>query len=125
MYVEQIHPPRALKCYSTASNDKMMAVTTDDNDDEEEPDSYSVAVKSNKQGYLYAKVLAGRNARGYWMRKWFFLEQGIFGSCTVSTVNKERGCIVLADRISISECTYKISTDTDRRYCFEVIHPKW
>jgi hypothetical protein len=40
------------------------------------------------------------------------------------TINKQKALIMLGDRVLVSECTYKVVTDVDRRFCFEITHPK-
>ncbi|KAK4513061.1 Glutaredoxin [Mucor velutinosus] len=144
LYMAQVKPHRSLKKYSTAANDPMLAVspsshTTMDSGDEEtaptlsstlaakqlNPNTMGVSRKASKgkQGYLNSRIMNGKS-RSPWVRRWFFLQEGWLGTCTVSTIHKEKGCIVLGDRIRISECIFRVCTDLDRRYCFEVTHPK-
>lgn len=137
LYINQIKPHRSLKRYSTVGNDQMLAVSHNSLESEEEVspstaattqelDPSSIGVKKaskGKQGYLNSRIMIGKS-RPPWVRRWFFLQEGWFGTCTVSTINKEKGCIVLGDRIRISECIFRVCTDMDRRYCFEVTHPK-
>ncbi|KAF1805942.1 hypothetical protein FB192DRAFT_1365244 [Mucor lusitanicus] len=138
-YMAQIKPHRSLKRYSTAANDPMLAVSPSamDSDSQQEattttslqpsPDTMGVSnstrAPKGKQGYLNSRIMNGKS-RPPWTRRWFFLQEGWFGTCTVSTIHKEKGCIVLGDRIRISECIFRVCTDMDRRYCFEVTHPK-
>jgi hypothetical protein len=145
IYIEQTKPPRSLKRYSTTSNDQMYAVissTSLHESDEEarlsspflnpntigikKPTNFNAADhKSGKQGYLNSRiVVTGCKSRPSWTRKWFFLQEGWFGTCTVSTINKEKGCITLGDRVWITNSVFRVNTDIDRRYCFEVIHPE-
>ncbi|CAO0795768.1 unnamed protein product [Mucor circinelloides] len=141
LYIAQIKPHRSLKRYSTAGNDQMLAVSPNamESGDDDTPSSSSSAppaakelnpntigvrkASRGKQGYLNSRIMSGKS-RPPWVRRWFFLQEGWFGTCTVSTINKEKGCIVLGDRIRISECIFRVCTDMDRRYCFEVTHPK-
>ncbi|KAI8997435.1 hypothetical protein BDB01DRAFT_38067 [Pilobolus umbonatus] len=134
-------PPRTLKRYSSNLTDTHESAEEDQNQLKKrrrkssslsKNDSLSsmddtqdnLVLKYDKQGYLNCRILSSKSTRSSWARKWFFLQKGWFGICTVSTVNKEKGCIILSDRVPISECTYKVNNDSDRRYCFEVIHPK-
>ncbi|KAG2233388.1 hypothetical protein INT48_000391 [Thamnidium elegans] len=121
-YIEQVKPDRSLKRYSfptTVISDDTTTTTIKD-DDITQPKKIG-----NKQGYLNSRVIiTGKSARPPWSRKWFFLQQGWFGTCTVTTINKEKGCITLGDRVSIKEAVTRISTGSDRRFCFEVVHPK-
>ncbi|KAI8053147.1 uncharacterized protein B0P05DRAFT_561784 [Gilbertella persicaria] len=121
-YINQSKPHRSLKRYSTSSNDPMSAVSPMESDDDlSTPDTN----KNEKQGYLNCRIATPKVTRPPWNRKWFFLQDGWFGTCTVSTVQKEKGCIVLGDRIRISEAIFRICSDVDRRFCFEVTHPKY
>lgn len=150
IYIEQTKPHRSLKRYSTQSNDQMSAVSPSNLESDEESEQQANNRRSsltldanttgvmrktpsiiinkqsgNKQGYLNCRIIpAGKSARPPWARKWVFLQDGWFGTCTVSTVNKEKGCITLGDRVSITECVFRVCTDIDRRFCFEVVHPK-
>lgn len=150
IYIEQTKPHRSLKRYSTQSNDQMSAVSASNMESDEEseqqanerrssltldPSTIGIMRKTpsivinrqsgNKQGYLNCRIIpTGKSARPPWARKWVFLQDGWFGTCTVSTVNKEIGCITLGDRVNITECVFRVCTDIDRRFCFEVVHPK-
>ncbi|KAI7873220.1 uncharacterized protein EV154DRAFT_528530 [Mucor mucedo] len=70
--------------------------------------------QSHKWGYLFI-----RGARNYWTRRWFFLYDGSFGSCNVST--RQKGNITMNDRVSVLLCDIKPLADIDRRFCFEVM----
>lgn len=70
--------------------------------------------QSYKWGYLFI-----RGARNYWVRRWFFLYDGCFGSCNVST--RHKGTITMSDRVSVLLCDIKPLADIDRRFCFEVM----
>ncbi|KAI8364665.1 uncharacterized protein BYT42DRAFT_589984 [Radiomyces spectabilis] len=135
-FIQRSRPHRSLKRYSTSNNDQMSAVSVSmaqgDRDDKysgyESPSEYSETdhpkEHPSKQGYLYARIIVGKPARYSWVRRWFFLQDGWFGYCHVSTVNKVKGCVVIGERASIEECEGKIVTDMDRRYSFEIISPQ-
>lgn len=133
IYIEQMRPQRSLKRYSIQLYDKVPAAVSNIETDEPHTSKVlSMGISAdqkktgNKQGYLNSRiVITGKSARPPWSRKWFFLQQGWFGTCTVATLNKEKGCIVLGDRVAIKECVFRVCTDIDRRYCFEVVHPKY
>ncbi|KAL9552880.1 hypothetical protein MBANPS3_003554 [Mucor bainieri] len=127
LYMAQIKPDRSLRKYSTAANDS----GGDDNNNNSNSESTTATTTTttpttpkDKQGYLNSRIINGGKSRPPWVRRWFFLQEGWFGTCTVSTIQKEKGCIVLGDRIRISECIFRVCADMDRRYCFEVTHPK-
>ena len=71
---------------------------------------------SHKWGYLYI-----RGARGYWIRRWFFLYDGCFGSCNINPSSRQKGTITMGDRVSVLLCDIKPMVDIDRRFCFEVM----
>lgn len=120
-YIEQVKPHRSLKRYSFPTT----TTTSDDTATVKNNDITQPKKLGNKQGYLNSRIIiTGKSARPPWSRKWFFLQQGWFGTCTVTTINKEKGCITLGDRVSVKEAVTRISTGSDRRFCFEVVHPK-
>ncbi|KAI9322134.1 hypothetical protein BX666DRAFT_577133 [Dichotomocladium elegans] len=76
---------------------------------------------NSKEGYLITRTVVGKPARYSWIRRWFFVQNGWFGSCIVTTVDKNKGCITIAgDRIAVASCSCRIVNDIDRRFCFEV-----
>ncbi|KAI9491484.1 hypothetical protein BDB00DRAFT_483753 [Zychaea mexicana] len=75
----------------------------------------------SKEGYLFTRVVVGKPARYSWIRRWFFVQDGWFGACAVSTVDKVKGCVVIADRVRVSDCTCRVNNEIDRRFLFEVV----
>ncbi len=103
-YIQQSTPHRSLKRYSISMQ-------------ENSSDPLENSIKTwGKQGYLNNRV-----ARSSWTRRWFFLQSGWFGAMTI---DKQMGYIMLCDRVRVSECTIKVITESDRRFCFEIICPK-
>ncbi|KAI8367897.1 hypothetical protein EDC96DRAFT_506449 [Choanephora cucurbitarum] len=127
-YINKSKPNRSLKRYSTLSNDPMVAVSptenTSDDDSNSNKEWVNTLKKGEKQGYLNCRIVSSRN-RTPWSRRWFFLQQGWFGTCTVSTIQKEKGCVMVNDRIRITEATFRVFSESDRRFCFDLIHPKY
>ncbi|KAI8082930.1 uncharacterized protein BX664DRAFT_267811, partial [Halteromyces radiatus] len=104
-YIRKIRPHRSLKRYSTSNNDQLSSIIS----------------RHVKQGYLFSRITVGKPSRYSWVRRWFFLKDGWFGQCTISTVNKSRGTITINDRIPIdASCECRIFIDIDRRFCFQV-----
>ncbi|ORE19893.1 hypothetical protein BCV71DRAFT_93991 [Rhizopus microsporus] len=101
-YLQQCTPHRSLKRYSITQYDDIIE------------NLHETVI--GKEGYLNSRI-----ARSTWVRKWFFLQRGWFGTMTI---NKQKALITLGDRVLVSECTYKVVTDVDRRFCFEITHPK-
>ncbi|ORX60370.1 hypothetical protein DM01DRAFT_1300121 [Hesseltinella vesiculosa] len=127
--IRHLRPHRSLKRYSTTSNDQMMAINNNSADSfhsadgdmpASPPPTIPSASNGAKQGYLFYRQTVGKSARSTWVRRWFFLKNGWFGSVFTSTVNKRKGCVVMGDRISVKSSHCRVYTDIDRRYCFEV-----
>ncbi|KAI7855698.1 hypothetical protein BDC45DRAFT_544871 [Circinella umbellata] len=71
---------------------------------------------ANKWGYLFSRI-----SRMSWVRKWFFLHDGYFGTCHINTNPKLKGAITVGERVSVLLCDIKPMADQDRRFCFEVV----
>ena len=72
---------------------------------------------SEKQGWLYVRTLAGRPARTVWIRRWFYVKNGIFG-CLVQ--GSKSGGVEESERIGVLLCGIRPSAQEERRFCFEV-----
>lgn len=105
-FLLDMKPSRSLKNYSTNEQPK-----------EQEP----ILQEYNKHGYLNSKVMViGKSNRASWTRRWFYLQDGWFGSCTLNT--KEKANIQLSERVLVKDAQVRICPDLDnnRRYCFEL-----
>ncbi|KAG2234954.1 hypothetical protein INT48_005108 [Thamnidium elegans] len=71
-----------------------------------------VALANSKWGYLFVRV-----SRHSWVRKWFFIHSGYFGSCQLGS-NKRS--IIIDTRYKLSEGDLTVFADTDRRFCFQI-----
>lgn len=69
----------------------------------------------SKWGYLFSRI-----SRHTWTRRWCFIYNEHFGWCTVSN-KPSRAMVTVEEKISLASCDVKLITDTDRRYCFEVL----
>ncbi|CDH50646.1 transcription factor [Lichtheimia corymbifera JMRC:FSU:9682] len=69
----------------------------------------------SKWGYLFSRI-----SRHTWTRRWCFIYNEHFGWCTVSN-KPSRAMVTVEEKISLASCDVKLVTDTDRRYCFEVV----
>ncbi|KAI9265211.1 hypothetical protein BDA99DRAFT_604465 [Phascolomyces articulosus] len=139
--VRQLRPYRSLRNYTTPMNSGMVT-STPAADDASGLDQPSVSPRTSqisilgggvgitttddqpvysKEGYLFTRAVVGKPARYSWMRRWFFVQDGWFGACNVSTIDKVKGCVVIADRIKVSDCTCRTNNDVDRRFLFEVV----
>ncbi|KAF5018434.1 hypothetical protein F66182_9585 [Fusarium sp. NRRL 66182] len=73
------------------------------------------AVVSEKQGWLFLRVLSGKPARHTWIRRWYYCRDGIFGWLTPGPLGVLQG-----DEIGVLLCNAKPAVAEDRRFCFEV-----
>jgi hypothetical protein len=128
-YLKQIQPSRDLDHYNPSTAPvtggsaiaSLTALSPSDSAAFHKQNSEELEETSSKQGYLFNRIVVGKPARYSWVRKWFFLHDGWFGSCTVGTTNKIKGTITVNDRVSVLLCDIKIISDLDRRFCFEIV----
>ncbi|PKS12925.1 hypothetical protein jhhlp_000266 [Lomentospora prolificans] len=72
-------------------------------------------VISERQGWLFLKVTAGKPVRTTWTRRWFYCRDGIFGWL----VQAPHG-VLQGDEIGVLLCNAKPALGEDRRFCFQV-----
>ncbi|KAF5531861.1 PH domain-containing protein [Fusarium napiforme] len=72
-------------------------------------------VVSEKQGWLFLRVLSGKPARHTWIRRWYYCRDGIFGWLIPGPLGVLQG-----DEIGVLLCNAKPAVAEDRRFCFEV-----
>ncbi|KAB5570612.1 hypothetical protein GE09DRAFT_1104012 [Coniochaeta sp. 2T2.1] len=73
------------------------------------------AVISEKQGWLFLRVLAGKPVRTSWIRRWYYCRDGAFGWLAQGPLG-----VVQGDEIGVLLCSVKPAVQEDRRFCFEV-----
>jgi hypothetical protein len=73
------------------------------------------AVISEKQGWLFLRVLAGKPVRTSWIRRWYYCRDGAFGWLAQGPLG-----VVQGDEIGVLLCSVKPAVGEDRRFCFEV-----
>ncbi|KAK0621352.1 PH domain-containing protein [Bombardia bombarda] len=79
-------------------------------------DGQGGAVISEKQGWLFLRVMAGKpNLRTTWVRRWYYCRNGIFGWL----VQGPQG-VLQGDEIGVLLCSAKPAVQEERRFCFEV-----
>jgi hypothetical protein len=72
---------------------------------------------SEKQGWLFLRTISGKPARTAWLRRWFYVKNGIFGWL----VQGERsGGVEESEKIGVLLCNVKPAVQEERRFCFEV-----
>ena len=71
--------------------------------------------KSEMQGWLYMRTIAGKPARHTWIRRWYYCRDGKFGWL----INVPQG-VLQGDEIGILLCNAKPAVAEERRFCFEI-----
>ena len=70
-----------------------------------------------KQGWLNAKTVAGKPARTSWIRRWFYVKNGVFGWLVQGS---RSGGVEESERIGVLLCGLRLASSEERRFCFEV-----
>ena len=73
--------------------------------------------KSEKQGWLNLRTLSGKPVRTLWVRRWFFVKNGIFGWLVQGS---RTGGVEESERIGVLLCGVRPAPHEERRFCFEV-----
>ncbi|KAF1926676.1 transcription factor SipA3 [Didymella exigua CBS 183.55] len=73
--------------------------------------------RAEKQGWLFQRTITGKPARTYWVRRWFFVKDGIFGWLTQGT---RSGAVEESEKIGVLLCGIRPAFQEERRFCFEV-----
>ena len=73
--------------------------------------------RSEKQGWLFLRTISGKPARTIWVRRWFYVKNGIFGWLVQGAVS---GGVEESEKIGVLLCNVKPAVQEDRRFCFEV-----
>ncbi|KAL7267923.1 SNF1-interacting protein [Rhizina undulata] len=70
-----------------------------------------------KQGYLFMRTVSGKPTRTIWVRRWFFIKNGIFGWFIQGY---RGGAVEESEKIGVLLCNIKPAFQEERRFCFEV-----
>ncbi|KAH8595851.1 hypothetical protein B0O99DRAFT_144720 [Bisporella sp. PMI_857] len=73
--------------------------------------------RSEKQGWLFLRIVSGKPARTTWVRRWFYVKNGIFGWLVQGAVS---GGVEESEKIGVLLCNVKPAVQEERRFCFEV-----
>ncbi|EAQ91219.1 hypothetical protein CHGG_03154 [Chaetomium globosum CBS 148.51] len=73
------------------------------------------AVISEKQGWLFLRVLSGKPVRTAWTRRWYYCRDGIFGWL----IQGPQG-VLQGDEIGVLLCSARPAVQEERRFCFEI-----
>ena len=105
-----MRPSRELEDYSTASTSLFPSV----NDLQAQG---SANVRDEKQGWLNLRTITGKPSRTVWVRRWFFVKNGIFGWLVQGS---RSGGVEESERIGVLLCSVRAALSEERRFCFEV-----
>ncbi|CAG8973278.1 hypothetical protein HYALB_00000040 [Hymenoscyphus albidus] len=73
--------------------------------------------RSEKQGWLFLRITSGKPARTSWVRRWFYVKNGIFGWLVQGV---QSGGVEESEKIGVLLCNVKPAVQEERRFCFEV-----
>ncbi|TAQ83803.1 hypothetical protein B7494_g7876 [Chlorociboria aeruginascens] len=73
--------------------------------------------RSEKQGWLFLRTISGKPARTVWVRRWFYVKNGIFGWLVQGVLS---GGVEESEKIGVLLCNVKPAVQEERRFCFEV-----
>ena len=73
--------------------------------------------RSEKQGWLFLRTISGKPARTTWVRRWFYVKNGIFGWLVQGP---QSGGVEESEKIGVLLCNVKPAVQEERRFCFEV-----
>lgn len=73
--------------------------------------------QTEKQGWLNLRTVIGKPARIAWLRRWFYVKNGLFGWFVQGS---RSGGVEEGEKVGVLLCGVKIAVSEDRRYCFEV-----
>ena len=73
--------------------------------------------RAEKQGWLNLRTVTGKPSRTVWLRRWFYVKNGIFGWLVQGS---RSGGVEESDRIGVLLCNVRAANSDDRRYVFEV-----
>jgi len=73
--------------------------------------------RSEKQSWLFLRTISGKPARTIWVRRWFYVKNGIFGWLVQGA---QSGGVEESEKIGVLLCNVKPAVQEERRFCFEV-----
>ena len=105
-----IRPSRELEDYSAPSGSAVAAKSI-------QLSAKPKTVNSEKQGWLNLRTVTGKPARTLWVRRWFFVKNGIFGWLVQGS---RSGGVEESEKIGVLLCGVRSAPQEERRFCFEV-----
>lgn len=109
-----IRPSRDLEDYSSEPASKNKGHLTANL---QTPGLKARQARPEKQGWLNLRTVSGKPSRTVWLRRWFYVKNGIFGWLVQGS---RSGAVEESERIGVLLCSVRTSNSDDRRYVFEV-----
>jgi hypothetical protein len=75
------------------------------------------SLASEKQGWLFQRTLTGKPTRTLWVRRWFYVKNGVFGWLAQSP---KFSSVEESEKIGVLLCGVRPASQEERRFCFEV-----
>jgi hypothetical protein len=110
--LQKFKPPRELDAYSTSSA-PFVGNSASGLGSPKNPPTEAAA----KQGWLFQKTVTGKPSKTVWVRRWFYVKNGVFGwlSQSVRWTSVEE-----SEKIGVLLCGVRPAAHEERRFCFEV-----
>ena len=109
-------PSRELEDYAVSSA-SASAVQAPSTSNLQTPGGRPRPARTEKQGWLNLRTVSGKPSKTAWLRRWFYVKNGIFGWLVQGS---RSGGVEESERIGVLLCNVKPSNSEDRRYVFEV-----
>jgi hypothetical protein len=110
--LQKFRPPRELDAYSTSSAPFVGNSASGLGSPKKAPTEGMA-----KQGWLFQKTVTGKPSRTVWVRRWFYVKNGVFGWLAQST---RWTSVEESEKIGVLLCGVRPAAQEERRFCFEV-----
>ncbi len=109
-----IRPSRDLEDYNVASSSAIGVKRLSTS--RQSPNTRNIN-RPQQHGWLNLRTMIGRPARAGWLRRWYYVKNGVFGWLVQGP---RSGGVEEGEKIRVLLCSVKIAILEDRRFCFEV-----
>jgi hypothetical protein len=110
--LQKFKPPRELDAYSTSSAPFVGNSAPGLGSPKKLP-----AEASAKQSWLFQKTVTGKPSKTVWVRRWFYVKNGVFGWLSQSA---RWTSVEESEKIGVLLCGVRPAAQEERRFCFEV-----
>ncbi|KAL8802260.1 MAG: hypothetical protein Q9182_003911 [Xanthomendoza sp. 2 TL-2023] len=108
-------PSRELDDYSPSTSQTIGSRSLPRTDSQDA--SSNALARGEKQGWLFLRTLSGKPTRTVWVRRWGFVQNGVFGWLVQGS---RSGAVEESDRIGVLLCNIRHAQSEERRFSFEV-----